>query len=242
MAITFIDYTNEVLRRFGNQTVDSATFADTRDPQVVSAKNSVQDALNEINSYEYRWPFNMTSADFTCVAGQQEYPVPTSAQEVHMQSFFLVNTPALNVNSKQLEEITFGFWLDNLAERDGDATSGDYDVPSMVFRYPSGTIGFSSIPDQAYTIKYYYDAYPTNLTNATDTVRVPDSYKQVIVNGACKYMSMKRDNASMTQLYEQQFVKGIARMRTILINNYDRIYDTRVPRNRNSSRGYARVS
>lgn len=238
---TYIELTNQTLRRFGSQTVALANFLTTVDPVVVLAKNAVNDALQEMNFYEYEWPFNNTSADITCVAGTQFYNISTSAKSIDMQSFILNANPTLSVTTTKLTEISYDTWVDRYAERDGNASSSDWDVPDVVFRAPDGSIGFSPIPDQAYTIQYRYYKYVDTLVAATDTPTVPSQFSSVIVAGACKYMAAYRGNTDQQQLYEQQFSKGISRMRTILINDFVRVRDTRINRS-GGSRGYLRTA
>lgn len=233
---------NQTLRRFGAPTVTQANFANTSDPQVVLAKNAVNDALREINEIEYEWPFNYTTAEIVCVAGTQRYSAPSSAKSIDWQSFILENNSTLNVGTTRVHEISYDDWLNNYAVRDGDAGSGDYDTPIRVFKYPNGDIGLTPIPDQAYTIKFDTYSYPSNLTNAADSSRVPAAYDHVIVNGACRYLAAHRSNEAMMQLYTQEFQRGISRMRTILINDWVNIRDSRINRPRYSSRGFLRTS
>lgn len=230
----FLTLTNMVQRRFGSQTVTDANFANTNDPIVVAAKNAVNDAVAEINYYEFEWPFNNVEGTVTCVAGTSSYALP-AAKTVDWQSFILQQSDVLGVSTKRLEEISYDDWLDSLAESDGNATSADYDVPTYVYRTPNDQIGLSAIPDQAYTINYQYYAIPTRLVAAADIPTIPDMYSGVIVSGACKYMAAHRGNDTQQQLYERQFEKGISRMRSILINNWVTIRDTRIPRRRGSA-------
>lgn len=238
---TYIDLTNQVLRRFGSQTISSANFTSTTDPVVVLAKNAVNDAIQELNFYEFGWAFLNTSASVVTTAGQQSYAIPSSARSIDWDSFIIQGSSAASVDTTKLQELSYSEWINTLAERDGDAGASDYDTPQFVFRYPDGNIGFSPIPDTAYTIQYRYNAYSATLSAAADEPAIPSAYSSVIVAGACKYMARHRGNDQQAQTYEAQFKEGVSRMRTILINRPVRVRDSRIVRPRRGSRGFVKL-
>jgi hypothetical protein len=99
-----------------------------------------------------------------------------------------------------------------------------------VYRTLGNEIAFSPIPDKAYTINYDYYQYQTTLTNATDTMSVPDQFKNVVIDGAMYHCYMFRDNSQQATIAQQRFTRGIENMRKILVNNFTDLRDTRVNR------------
>jgi hypothetical protein len=59
---------------------------------------------------------------------------------------------------------------------------------------------------------------------------VPDAYKHVVIDGALYHCFMFRDNVQQAQLIKSRFDDGIDRMRTLLINRFTDVRDTRVSR------------
>jgi hypothetical protein len=76
------------------------------------------------------------------------------------------------------------------------------------------------------------------LTNFSDQTRIPNSYDNVIIDGALYYMYMFRDNPEAAGVSIQVFQQGIKNMQGIFINKYERVYDTRVSRNSKMSPEY----
>ena len=59
---------------------------------------------------------------------------------------------------------------------------------------------------------------------------VPDPFKHVVIDGALYHCYMFRDNAQQSAMARQRFEDGVDRMRTILINRFTDVRDTRVSR------------
>ena len=55
-----------------------------------------------------------------------------------------------------------------------------------------------------------------------------DAAVDTLIDGAIYHLYMMRDNAELAALSKRNFDEGIEKMRTILINRYIRMRDTRV--------------
>ena len=55
-----------------------------------------------------------------------------------------------------------------------------------------------------------------------------EQFKNTLIDGAIYHLYMMRDNAELAALSKRNFDEGIEKMRTILINRYIRMRDTRV--------------
>lgn len=108
-------------------------------------------------------------------------------------------------------------------------------VPTHVFRHPDNTYGLYPFPNKAYTLSFDYYTYPSvDLSAYGDTTSIPDRFGHIITDGAIAYAYLYR---SEVPLYERSFAlfnEGIKHMQTLLINRYDYIRSTYVPRSSNS--------
>jgi len=66
---------------------------------------------------------------------------------------------------------------------------------------------------------------------------VPQQFKHVIVDGAMYHAYMFRDNAQSASMSKQKFDEGLKALRSLLVNNYVHVYDTRVRQVRGSIYG-----
>ena len=68
---------------------------------------------------------------------------------------------------------------------------------------------------------------------------IPDAFKHVVLDGAMYHCYMFRDNSQQASIAKQKFDQGIERMRTLLVNSYTDVRDTRVGRLINVPHGNA---
>ena len=138
-----------------------------------------------------------------------------------------------DINNSQREEkhltpISYTEYVDRYIERDEQRDSGDYDTPEFVYLTPDFKLGVSPTPDKAYVVKYTYFKVPTELSASDDVPEVPVQYKNILIDGAMYHMYMMRDNIEQSDRSARAFEEGIDQMRSILINRYIRMRDTRV--------------
>ena len=68
----------------------------------------------------------------------------------------------------------------------------------------------------------------TDITNATDVTRIPESYDTVLIDGALYHLYMFKDNVESAQVAFIAFEKGVKDLQTLFINNNVSIRDTRI--------------
>ena len=124
------------------------------------------------------------------------------------------------------------------ASHDSGATVAQIDaggIPTHVFRRPDNTYGLWPFPDRAYTLTFDYYTHPSaDLSDFDDTTSIPDRFEYVITDGAIAFAYLYR---SEVPLYERSFAlfnEGIKNMQTLLINRYDYVRSTYIPRSSNS--------
>jgi len=109
-------------------------------------------------------------------------------------------------------------------------------IPRHVFRTPDNAYGLFPYPNKAYTLAFDYYTFPsTDLSAHSDTTTIPDRFKHIIVDGAVSYVYLYR---SEVPLYERSFAMfndGIKHMQTLLINRFDYVRSTYIPRSTNSA-------
>ena len=88
MASSYLQLTNRVIRRFNEVELTSANFAAAVGFQAF-VKDSVNDAIQDINEAELEWPFNINTQTDTLTRGIAEYTLPTGYRTADWESFFL---------------------------------------------------------------------------------------------------------------------------------------------------------
>ena len=227
MATTFLTLVNDTMRRLNEVEVVAGDFTD-----VIGFRAQVKDAVNaslhEISQREYYFPFNHTTGSLTLVAGTKTYTLATALKIADWNSFRINYDADNDYAARKLKQINYDTFLSTYFERDSEATSGDYDQPIYVYRTPDDKAGFTPIPKAAYSVSYDYYAYHTDLSAATDNMTVPDAFKHVVIDGSLYHCYMFRDNSQQAALVKQKFDMGIDHMRSILINRYTEVRDTRM--------------
>lgn len=236
MASTFLTLTNRALRRLNEVELTASNFANATGFQAL-AKDAVNDAIHFINQEEFQWPFNHTEGTQVMTVSPsivQKYALPTGFKDVDWQTFFLQRDSGLStpVEGRHLRLKTYDEWVRHFRSDDeqiiANVGSGTY-FPKLIIPTQDESFIVSPPPSQAYTIKYEYWAPPTVLVNDTDTTNIPSRFDRVIIDGAMMEAYMFRENLEASNVAQSKFLRGIAHMRTQLINKYEYAYDTRTP-------------
>ena len=218
---TYLNLTNELLRRLNEVTIDQADFANVRNIQAL-AKDAVNSSVRRILQSAQEWPFTLTTKTETLVAGTGVYEFPADVSSVDWESFYIKQLSSKNNQPRKLEVVSYTEYLERYRYIDETAESGDYDVPIVVYQTQEEKFGVHPLPDDAYEIEYKYWAYPADLTLFDDTVIIPDRFRHVIIDGAMMYMMRFRSNEQSAMVHQQAFDDGIRMMRRLL--NDDNLY------------------
>ena len=229
MTTTYLTLVNDTLRRLNEVELNATDF-----PNATGFRAQVKDAINssiqEISQREFEFPFNFTAGSLTLVVGTQEYALESDFKIADWDSFRINYNESSNHSARNLKLIDYDTFIKRFFERDSEASTGDYDQPVYIYRTLDNKVGFTPRHDATYSVSYSYFAYATDLSNATDTMTVPDAYKHVVIDGALYHCFMFRDNSQQAQLAKVKYDQGIDRMRTLLINRFTDVRDTRVSR------------
>ena len=227
MAYTYLDITNETLKRINEVQLTSSTFSSAVGIQGL-AKDAVNSSQRDIFMSEQEWPFSYATTSQTLTAGTKEYSLTTGFLSIDIDTVLIDRNDDLNVKETHLIPLSYQEYIDRYMEKDEQRDSGDYDTPKYVYLTPDYKLGVSPTPDKAYVIKYTYFKTATELSLATDVPEVSEQFKNTLIDGAIYHLYMMRDNAELAALSKRNFDEGIEKMRTILINRYIRMRDTRV--------------
>jgi len=227
MPSTYLELCNLTLRRLNEVEIPEADFPTIRGVQAL-VKDAVKSAVAKINQAEFEWPFNAAQQTDTLVAGQEEYIWPTYFKAVDWNSFQIQKDGSLNAGYKTLTYMDRDEWLKDHRDDDMDSGSTGRGIPDFVFSSHGNGYGVTPSPDKTYAIRFNYFLNFTDITNATDVTRIPESHDSVLIDGALYYMYMFKDNTESAQVAYSAFEKGIKDLQTLYINNTASVRDTRI--------------
>lgn len=228
MAYDFLGLVNDVNRRLNEVPLNSGNF-DAANGFYGAAKEAVNSAINYINQSAFEWSFNHTTQTLVLTPGTVRYSYPSNAKTIDFDSFRIIRDNTLGNETRKLEIISYEDYLDRYLDDEYNPTDTSIrTIPSRVFRTPDRKFGVHPVPDKAYSLVYESYNIPTELANATDVPTVPEQFRNVIVDGAMHYAYFFRGNSQDATIHFQKFEEGIKDMRTLNINRYDYVRDTRV--------------
>ena len=227
MPSTYIDLCNKTLRRLNEVEIADADFGSVRGVQAL-VKDAVKAAVAKINQAEFGWPFNAAEQTDVLVVGQEEYVWPQYFKVVDWNSFQIQEDTNLGSSFKTLKAIEQDEWYQEYRDDDYAAGSSGRSIPDFVFPSHGNGYGVSPSPNKAYTIKFRYFMNYSDITNATDVTRIPESFDTVLIDGALYHMYMFKDNMESAQAAYMGFEKGIKDLQTLYINNNISVRDTRI--------------
>ena len=103
-------------------------------------------------------------------------------------------------------------------------------VPRYVVRSPDNGYLLYPFPTKSFSVKFDYYTFPTDLSSATDTTSIPARFDAVIVDGATAFVYQYRGETSQYQLNFARFEQGIKNMQTLLVNKFEYVRSTFIPR------------
>ena len=233
MAYTYLGLTNDVLARMNEVQLTSGTFLTARGYQI-QCKNAVNEAINFINQKEYNWPFNHAQGSEILVAGTTRYAIPADAKHVNYDTFRLAKDASIGSSGNNLKPLDYKEYVEKFIDQEDDtAVMGS--TPRYVFRTPDNNYGLYPYPDKAYTLRYDYYTYTTELEAAEDVPTVPEQYRQVIVDGATAFAYQYRGESQQYGINWARFEQGIKEMQSIILNRHDYLRSTYIVRSSSNS-------
>ena len=106
----------------------------------------------------------------------------------------------------------------------------DGGLPQFIVRTPDNNYLLYPFPTKSYSIKYDYFTFPSDMSAHSDTTTIPDRFAPIIADGATAFVYQYRGETAQYQLNMQRFEQGIKNMQTLLVNRFDYIRSTYIPR------------
>ena len=99
-------------------------------------------------------------------------------------------------------------------------------VPTHIVRTLDNNYILYPFPDKAYSLKFDYFTFPSDLSVHGSTTTIPDRFAPTIVDGATAYAYQYRGEIEQYQLNFARFEQGIKNMQTLLVNKYEYVRST----------------
>ena len=99
-------------------------------------------------------------------------------------------------------------------------------VPTHIVRTLDNNYLLYPFPDKAYSLKFDYFTFPSDLSAHGDTTSIPDRFAPTVVDGATAYAYQYRGEIEQYQLNFARFEQGIKNMQTLLVNKYEYVRST----------------
>ena len=227
MAYNYLTIVNEINRRLNEVELSSANFS-TATGFYSFAKDSVNSAIRHINQEEFEWPWNHVEETDVLVAGLSRYSYPDNCKTINMNTFRIKRDASLGNETVKLKELTYEEYLDKYVDYEYNSSTSIRGVPEYIVRTPSREFILVPTPDKAYELVYEYFTFGYDLDLYDDVPTLPESYKNVIVDGSMYYVYQFRGDLQAAQLALNKFEDGIKYLRSMHINRTSYLRDTRV--------------
>jgi len=135
------------------------------------------------------------------------------------------------ISTNTLTGCTRGANETTAAAHDNGTSVAQFDngaVPRFIVRTLDNNFLLFPFPNRAYTLKFDYFAFPTDLSAHGDTTTIPARFDPVIIDGATAYVYQYRGETTQYQLNFSRFEQGIKNMQSLLVNKYEYIRSTMI--------------
>lgn len=137
------------------------------------------------------------------------------------------------ISSNTLTGCTRGASSTTAASHDNGSTVTQFTkggIPRYIVRTADNNYLLYPFPDKQFSIKFDYYTYPSDMSAHDDTTTIPARFDPVIVDGATAYVYQYRGETQQYQLNFARFEQGIKNMQTLLVNKFDYLRSTYIPR------------
>ena len=178
----------------------------------------------------------------TLSAGVSRYSFPANSTVVDFETFRIKESDTLNNRTQKLKVLRYEEYLERFVEQEYTSDTSLYNVPVFVSKAPGLEYVLSPAPDQAYIVVYEYYLTSVEMIDATDVPKIPEIYRNVILDGAMYYAYMFRGNTQDALVAKEKFEAGLKNMRIVLINENTYVRSTMLTRSQRSTYVYRLAS
>jgi hypothetical protein len=220
------------------KTVDYSTFRLIKDSDLGTSggRLSVLDYNDYVNSYiTQEDEINSTTAAEVIDASETEIDL-TSASDFDSSGTVYIDNEQITytgISTNTLTGCTRGANSTTAASHSNGVTVTQFDgggIPRHIVRSKDNNYLVYPFPTKSYQIKFDYYTYPSDMSAHDDTTTVPARFDPVIVDGATAFVYQYRGETTQYQLNFARFEQGIKNMQTLLINKFDYVRSTYIPR------------
>jgi len=227
MAYNYLELVNDLNRRVNETELASGDF-----PAATGYYNTAKDAINSsirlLNQEAFQWPFNYGEQEDTLTAGDLRYDIPSNAKTLDYNTFRIKRDATFGNETVLLKAMNYEEYLGKHIDDEYNTDASIRGVPRYIIRAPGDQYLIHPSPDQAYALVYEYYSLPVDLILFSDVPSVPEAYRHILVDGAMYYVQIFRNDNESANMSLSKFKEGIKNMRSIYVNRYDYIRDTRV--------------
>jgi hypothetical protein len=241
MAYNYLNLVNDLSRRVNETELASGDF-----PTATGYYNTAKDAINSsirlLNQEAFQWPFNYVEQEDILTAGDLRYDYPSNAKTLDFNTFRIKRNSTLGNETVLLKKMYYEEYLSKFIDDEYNTSdTGIRSLPRFIVRAPGNQFIVYPSPDQAYELIYEYYALPVDLILFSDVPDVPEAYRHILVDGAMYYVQIFRNDNESANMSLNKFKEGLSNMRSIYLNRYEYVRDTRIL-NHGSYSSNARVS
>ena len=230
---TFINLTNELLRRLNEVQIDESSFVAAKNVQAL-AKDAINSAIRETLQDAQEWPFALVTYEQTLVAGTGTYAFPADYSKADWDNFYIKQLTSESNTPRKLQLITYAEYLSKYRSNEEVSGEGGRNAPDYVYMTQDTKFGVTPIPNAAYVIEYRYWKFPADLVLADDVSIIPNRFKHVIIDGAMMYMMLFRSNEQSASMHSTKFEDGIKMMRRLVVDQHPNVISTALQKSSNS--------
>ena len=241
MSYNYLGLVNEVNRRLNEVELTTSNFS-TASGFHSQVKDSVNAAIQEIDQEYPHWPYNFVEQEDTLSTGVTRYSFPANSTVVDFETFRIKESDTLNNRTQKLKVLRYEEYLERFVEQEYTSYTSLYNVPVFVSKAPGLEYVLSPAPDKAYTVVYEYYLTSVEMTDSTDVPKIPEIYRNVIVDGSMYYAYMFRGNTQDALVAKEKFQAGLKNMRIVLINENTYVRSTMLTRSQRSTYVYRLAS
>ena len=228
MAYNYLNLVNDLSRRVNETELASGDFP-TATGYYNTAKDAINSSIHLLNQEAFQWPFNYLEQEDTLTAGDLRYDYPSNAKTLDFNTFRIKRDSTLGNETVRLRLMDYEEYLSKHVDDEYNTTdTGIRALPRFIIRAPGNQYIVYPAPDKAYTLIYETYSLPVDLVLYSDVPDVPEAFRHVLVDGAMYYVQIFRNDNQSAQMSLDKFQEGIKNMRSIYINRYEYVRDTRL--------------
>mgnify|MGYP003108637784 FL=1 len=220
------------------KTVDYNTFRIVKDSDLGNSggRLTILDYNDYVNSYiTQEDEINSTTAAEAIDASETEIDLTSATGFDSSGTVFIDNEEITytGISTNTLTGCTRGANSTTAASHDNGVTVTQFTrggLPRHVVRSKDNNYLLFPFPDKSYSLKFDYYTFPSDLSAHDDTTSIPARFDPVIIDGATAFVYQYRGETQQYQLNFARFEQGIKNMQTLLVNKFDYVRSTFIPR------------